>query len=632
MILPLCAQVPILPDECLSSLLVRTATANVVHEVADLTKHIGIASRNTDYLALRQSERAEDVAQLLGQNPLAIAAMFHPRVRGREVDTINWFDTPLERRFLEVADRRFSPRGIVRSAHGHSLWMIRPLYFCPENLDVLVDSCVACGAKLGWRRGVALDRCHVCEQALGIPSGALPDWRHADAATLGKLLSSKSEVRRAVLTSLPPPFCSWEAGDVFTAIVELGAAAVNSDATHNSAIGRQMSEGNFACLGEDGIFEGLRIVRGWPGTFTALVKSITSVRVAHGGGWRSCLGALTRNVDPKAARTPFRNLLRDVTPEVLRQLHVPVKWTSGSSVLATPRHGAWTTSEVVEHAGIDRRTLKNLVGNSECFLAKHPGASGAGLFDSKKISECVDLLRRSSRLSTFVKEVGLPMHCAEALIDAGVVNLLDHRDAQVLARGDPLLAADCVERLIPFHGPLEKGGCSPSASSLASLLRRELNPAVWIAALRGLQTGKFKAWKQPLAGNLMEAAFVRDNEFYGVVASARQEPVPDIRLSARAARPLLGVSDGFLWAAARAGLISFDERGLSLPSLEVFQKTFVLPSEIATWPTTNSQEFRKAAKAQRIRPIMSILRTRIWSRTDLCEFLPESPRAELLKA
>ena len=148
MIRPLCASVDIYPDESLLSIIARTADANVVPNTATLLRQALGAVGQTASTPLTQTAKVQEIAALFNADPDQISARMLPSADGAQVTSIDWFGTPLERRFLEVRKRRYAPAALAAAPYGRSSWQIRPLLYCPETFERLQDTCGSCGSQL----------------------------------------------------------------------------------------------------------------------------------------------------------------------------------------------------------------------------------------------------------------------------------------------------------------------------------------------------------------------------------------------------------------------------------------------------------------------------------------------------
>lgn len=374
------------------------------------------------------------------------------------------------------------------------------------------------------------------------------------------------------------------------------------------------------------MFEGWRIVKTWPDAFTELVDVITSRRIAGGGGWRGCVGPLSRHLHSKAADTPFRALLRETLPGVLRRLHVPVHRTASSKILNAERDGALTSTEVVENLGLDRRTLKKLVGKGDSFLASYPTTFGARLFDARLVEQSIEIAKTAPQTNKVAKLLKAPAYCISHLVDVGILARQADRDAQIIAGSAELLDEDSVQNLIYFQAANQ--GASEEARTLGSCLRNELNPHVWEAMIKGVHSGEIPSWRPLDGGDFLMDLLVDAEAFYQATAEARQQPLPDTAMSARAAEPFMGVSDVFLMAAARAGFIDLGVKGLHVPSLAAFRTEFTVPSEVAEWAGMSAKAFCQVMRESGAFPVATLVRINLWRRLDVERRFPESVSLE----
>src|ERR1039458_1882255 len=120
--------------ESLVGLIARTAVENDHERLAPLLKLARIDTPLAAFVPFTFPDRAPELATRLSADLETIQSRMHTRI---ESDTglhlIDWYGTPLERRFVEVKARRFSPTALRRSPHHRAIWMLRPLTFCPAT-------------------------------------------------------------------------------------------------------------------------------------------------------------------------------------------------------------------------------------------------------------------------------------------------------------------------------------------------------------------------------------------------------------------------------------------------------------------------------------------------------------------
>lgn len=214
--------------ESLMSLLTRCTIENGYRKIADILVGTGaIELSHIGHTPFVNFDYSEQIASRLALSASKITALMHAPAKVEGWGTsVNWFGTVLPRHFIDARTRRVSPRAFRDSQHHRAEWMIRPLTFCPETMENLIDACNECGHRLSWWSSCGLWRCEKCEKSLrrALP-GKVP-WKYRTELRLVSGLVSPNPVTRSqALAAFPTPFSNWEAGEVFTAVVELGVLA-----------------------------------------------------------------------------------------------------------------------------------------------------------------------------------------------------------------------------------------------------------------------------------------------------------------------------------------------------------------------------------------------------------------------
>lgn len=572
---------------------------------------------------------AEKLAAVLGLQPEDITRRMHPKVPDRPYPTVNWYGTPLERRFVEAEARRVPLDLASDERYGRSHWMIRPLMMRASSGAPIIKQCRNCGHKLGWTKAADLRCCERCESRLAGETVFEPfEGEQAVVSSLESLIHPDEDQRRRAIERLPAPFRSWEGGDVLTAVVELAIAAQNPDAAFNDPLGRCVSQGDFSCLTAESLAKGWAIVAGWPDTFSALVDRVSTPGAVRSMRWLQMMGPFARHLHRKAPDNPFRTLIRGALPEIVRALNLPVKRTDRSLFFSDPRTTAITTSDAVKAFRVSNETLARLVPRGKALLPSNSADRRLTLYDADVLGDAVKTLRESPQASDLVKALGAPNHVVKSLLTDGPLRFADNHDAQLLAGDDPVADLTSWQTFSDSLNSLPLKVESSEAISLMSALEREINPRVWSGVLKALSQGAMNAWKSEDGGPLLRRTYVLLEEFTGVAEPHRGRPLPDVRVSALAAAPLLWTSSPVVGAAEKAGLLTRRDGGFTLADLEAFRSRYVFPGEVRSWFSGTPLEFVKAMSSHGVRPAAALLRGNIWFRSDVRKLFAESASVE----
>ncbi|WP_148309149.1 hypothetical protein [Sphingopyxis fribergensis] len=371
------------------SAIARSADANVIPATAILLQHANVTAPRTAYVPFTQSGASTDIGQLIGVSPTEVALRMLPRVDGPTATSIDWFGTSLERRFVEANVRRMSFAAVQAAPYARSVWMIKPLRYCPEKFDLLQSNCPSCGKLLGWTRSLGVSTCEHCEQPLLGFARKLPIARRAAYRDIAALVDMDDERRKNSAALLPCPFRDWRHGDIFAAVVELGALAHNADRASCRDLWRKLAAGDFSSLGDKGIFQGWDLLKGWPTAIDELLSKIIDTRRSS-GNLRQVLGPIGRFCYSKS-KTPLCYLVEERVGVILRELNLPLKVYSRSRALCSERTNSIAMWDAMREFNVSDKLLKRLSAGGDCLLEKSVGETGVHLFDRARLQTAVEL-------------------------------------------------------------------------------------------------------------------------------------------------------------------------------------------------------------------------------------------------
>lgn len=132
--LPLFGRVEPIAGESLLSLIARTAQVNVHDRLAAMLDEVDLGRARTANIPFSRVDHAYRLARLLSVEVDEIASRMHPRIGGESPHYIDWYGTPLERRFIKTTMRRFAPKGLRTSPHHRAVWGHITPYLLPRKL------------------------------------------------------------------------------------------------------------------------------------------------------------------------------------------------------------------------------------------------------------------------------------------------------------------------------------------------------------------------------------------------------------------------------------------------------------------------------------------------------------------
>jgi TniQ protein len=623
---PLLAPVEPFPGESLCSLLHRAGHLNGYPKIADLWRRAA-GERATNHPESIPFSSNVDVrnrlASLLRLDESRLRSLMHSTIKREGLsDSVEFNGTLLPRRFVEHRRRRYSPASLRATKFGRQIWSVRALEFCPDSMEFLAETCLS-GHELGWREFRGIHVCDVCGTSLTKTRPGKIDWvLREDVRAATALIQPEEVVRRAALQKLPSPFCGWEPGDVFTAVVELGTVLRELRLAGNpeSAVEARVS------LSPNDLVAGYRQIAAWPTSFCELLRRVVDGR---SGSRKALLGPLAKFGARGNAVTPINQLVRQLVPDLLRSDAITLgayrgvrcTWLAGDTLISEKQAG--TKFEV------SRRIIGRLSGRGKSFVSRRSEAQGASLYQAEMLSTSCDLWKRSVRTHECGSALGVPAYCISVFAKENLLESIQDEDA-VLMACEPIYTRASLDRLVGHFGDLEKCSTPSRGEPLATLLRGYLDPQAWAALVKAVVEGRVPAQRSSdLQPPVLERAFIERSAAVVLLGQLAPCALPrDAVVSCLGAQKALGISNVLLSKTVRAGLLKAETgkggaKMIRLSDLDQFNRTYVFGSQVSVQlgiPTPNISSQMEAAE---ILPAARIFRTPLWKRDDIRKLFPE---------
>ena len=282
----------------------------------------------------------------------------------------------LPRGHLELSRRRISPIALIDSAHHRQSWLMTVLPFCPETLELLVDTCPLCGFTLGWVNAVGIGRCENCLKT--IPPSALPSLPEDLAENyrlFAGLLSLRPSERAGSVASMPPRLRQLTPGELARLAMRCGLDCVDSGGKRawQTRAGRLPPE-RIAHT----VAQGISLLRSWPHGIAAWAED----QLARATDENACRRDLKRRISRIAWGDSRFSNQRSLLGEIFPKLEAPSKRSTVDSAFYTGRK-AKPWSEIYEalisqqiafwlEGGIDTKRLFVARGSLNDFLTTNP--------------------------------------------------------------------------------------------------------------------------------------------------------------------------------------------------------------------------------------------------------------------
>lgn len=325
---PLLIGVKPVPGESLLSMIARATSDNVHEQTSQTLAFAGFSQPQLKHVPFSRIPRVKEIATLLSVTEHDVRSRMHAPAR-QNINWVDWYGTPLHRRYIEATVRRVSPVGFGNPPfHHRAIWMLRPLTYCPESMEMLISSCPYCGDGLGWRATLGIWRCEKCGRSLRHHRPGKVRWDlRGEAAAAAAIISTDPLQRADALSRLPQPFSSWEAGDVFDTMVTLGVVATHPDGSDPASV-NIIKRRDYSLFEPLDIVNGYRALKDWPAALGVILRKVVAKnrgKVRH-DSFNTALGPMAKLLSRSScANAALRRLLLAELPTMVRDLGIPLR-------------------------------------------------------------------------------------------------------------------------------------------------------------------------------------------------------------------------------------------------------------------------------------------------------------------
>jgi hypothetical protein len=608
--------------ETLTSIIARSAEENVHPRLVIFLQALGIKSKKPGYISFTQMNQAALLATRLGISSGEVAARMHPPAASEHTGCVDWYGTPIPRNFIDANVYRFSPTSLEHAPFQKALWMLRPLTFCAESMEMLSAVCSHCRHRQIWLYRSAMGLCEKCRAPLTTAKEkSVPSKLRNDAKNVALLVNPLASTRREALAHLPEPFCYWEGGEVFTAIVEMGALLNDRN---SKGLVAKVRRGVFENFSVSDIVNGYRFIMGWPNSLEPLMP-----RWRDGEASRTLaksIGPLSPFLRSNAVKGKLQPAISDQVRELLRN---KIVWVEGSKT-STPK---W-----MAHDGLIGKTdasIKYQVGKDTLARLRTVGppaslaicARGRHFFDEKALAMSISLFRSGATAGECADVLGVPEYCIASLASRGLLDLVIDPDALKLAN-KVIFERSSLERLkSKLCGTLihkiNRG------HKVSRVLLHRVHPDDWVDAVEKVVDGTLKRGSGGKGKKIAMAEFLVDSDSAKYfLDEISKRPLPDnVWVCTKDAGILLGLNGGAVGKAIKQGLLISDGRTfprtmISLSSIAAFNEKYYLAAAVKERFEMDSRLFGQTMKQAGYSPIATINRLRVWVRRDVEAVFP----------
>lgn len=400
-----------IPGESLMGFVGRVAAHNIYDDTMAIARQAGQEFGHRPSLVYSPDADLQTLATALKVDVAELHARTHQPI---DDTTSNFFGLRVPFYQIEIMTRRFAPAALDRSPHHRAAWQFRPIPFCGETWEYLINRCGACDQIQRWHHARGPERCDVCGTALKQTSvDVVPiDWRPALSFVAG-LASPDVDERASARSNVPSVIADLEAEQLLELILHLGHLTADHEYKGLADKAWRDSPRDQAIM----LKSAAELVLGWPDALFSLVDQMSRNRSADGEPvWMRRLSKLVRPRYLEPLSTTVRRVIEDLKDHL-----------AGAGEIAGDGR-ALTEVTSAELCGLPRGTLAGY--RREGRLKSIPYASYLGRvregFDAAEIRWLADALKTRRSISSVASHFGISLHGVEQLICLGLLRPIEH--------------------------------------------------------------------------------------------------------------------------------------------------------------------------------------------------------------
>jgi hypothetical protein len=474
--------VPTLPifGESLMGYVARASDESGHVSVQHALAMAGLPLCRAELLQRREVLDAAKFAQFFGCERSQIEARLHPRVEIANTRSVylDFFGSPVRALCVEQKLRRVAPTSLIRSPHHHAMWSVKPLTFCAETRELLIDHCPSCRRALGWKKAFGIQYCEHCIDPDANPTTDLRDYPQAKLADewsdqllfISGLINPDPGVRDDARRLLPESLACYPNWQIFDLATILAFIHIRRDGTDTNI---RLSE---ACRHPDWTSSfafSSRVVLEWPHSALNLIESLRSTASTRSGffGITKELGPLAGWGRPEGLQP---QLCDEIERAVLRQYGSVGRADTRSSYHVDAPNDYIRYNKALQKYGLTSKDLSSLVASRAISTIRTDGAKRAPVYiHETELAAAVDLRAHLVPLTRLASFAGIPPMLVTNLATEGHVKLETGPASKLRGPGPWIRNVELQD----FVSRLEAGAASSRPFDLA------LRTAIRIAGL-----------------------------------------------------------------------------------------------------------------------------------------------------
>jgi hypothetical protein len=433
-----------LADESLLGFIARACDRNGHPTVKHVLELAGHHTNKPNRLVTSDGVNVDALAKFFGCTTDELSHRFNRDVAladGR-YGFINFHGVPLRKLYREPVLRRLSPASLRTSAYHRASWILRPLRYCPESGELLIDRCPNpdCAKPLGWQITNGIPYCEHCLDEEAVPK---TDLRTVDLPKLaGEELETYSTIANLITKPpeshhrIPATFASWKPWEIFDFVVLLAKVLSKRFEDRRTLMTPDILRlpdwhENFMMAG--------RTILGWPKAFNTVVETMRASaadRRGHFGRFKE-IGQLAVDL-----RRIYNASGKECTliESAVDDFYASKGRSNGKMFMAMEASAhKWTSFNAIREKYSDERFLLSLVRNGDLDVLRAERAKRSPIyFNREQIERIITDRRQLVALDRLTARTGLPMSTLEGLCLSG----------HIVLAGEPIarFLLPCVQR------------------------------------------------------------------------------------------------------------------------------------------------------------------------------------------
>lgn len=385
-------------------------------------------------------------------------------------------------KMLDYHTRRIAPKALLQAEYHRLDWFNVLLQYCPQTLELIVNTCPACDNTLGWKAAAGIGSCEFCGTLIppslepGLPVELADSYRRfAELVSLHKPTASRA---RAQLAS--PDLAKLPTNQLIELVMDIGCLFLDEPAIRVTNLSLNTSSLKAA----QAICCGVEYLAGWPDSFQSSFQRALHEHAKDPARiyklWRA-----TRKVSETLASGPLATIIDPAAHGATD----PENQTGPFSRRYTERD-VERVLKIPPEKRLKLHEWPELRVQSLTKRMRHLGA-----YDGGQIDELAQHFLGLAEIEATSWQIKLPHYAIEALLDAGMLVWEDHPAVRTVRPKVAVRSSSAID----FQARVQTAaaatrppaGCS-SLLSAAKRIGGRRKP--WAAIYRALLDGEMRFW------------------------------------------------------------------------------------------------------------------------------------------